>query len=733
MNNEQIVCNLSFRYKGENKDTLCDVNHTIKKGSCTVLCGSSGCGKSTLLRCINHLIPQFYEGKIKGFCLLNGKDIKDCSVGEIGEQAASVFQDPRSQFFTTDSSSEIAFSLENFGFSHDEIIKRVDNVYTETGFEKLKDRNVFELSSGERQIVAILAAKALDADIFILDEPTANLDLSAVHQLSILLAQLKKQGKTLIISEHRLYYLKEIADEFILMENGRITEKIPASEIINFSEKDLSDRKLRTISLEKIHKKEIISVKPENKTVISAESLSFSYKKKYDKILSEISLQATTGEVLGIIGSNGSGKTTFGKILTGLLKASSGRIFINNALQSCKDLQKNGIFIMQEAEFQFFTNSVINELKYGRKETPDFLSEIESILKEFDMWELRNRHPFSLSGGQMQKLALLLAYFSPKPIVVFDEPTAGLDKKSLISCAEILKKMRKNKIIFIITHDLELISEVCTRCIYLSNGIIKENYDFSENESFSSLVDCMQNRFSMQDNQRPFSKNKNNKQCDPRVKFAYLITVLFITTRKFSLTGVVFFAAVLILLLYEKRYHTAAVGTGMFAAIFILYWLLPPSVTGFIMQYAQVFVLLYMTISAVSENGNSSRITAGLRKLYIPETIIMVAGVIFRFFPVLSRDMNIMKQSMKTRSMFSTLKEKIKAFPEYFEMLVVPVIFRVIRIAETLAASAVTRGIELERKRESYVSLKIKKSDIVMILLLLLCIAFSIISNFLWR
>ena len=148
-----------------------------------VLCGGSGCGKSTLLRCINGLIPQFNEGELKGFCRLNGQDTAGLRIGEIGELAASVFQDPRSQFFTVNSSNEVAFGLENHGLLQDKIRQRVEEAFRIFHLERLKDRNVYELSSGERQLISILSAWAMDTDIFLLDEPTANLDFAATQQL----------------------------------------------------------------------------------------------------------------------------------------------------------------------------------------------------------------------------------------------------------------------------------------------------------------------------------------------------------------------------------------------------------------------------------------------------------------------------------------------------------------------------------------------------------------------
>ena len=215
-----------FQYAEAKLPILRQVGGGIPAGRCVVLCGGSGCGKSTLLRCINGLIPQFYEGELKGFCRLNGQDTAGIRIGEIGELAASVFQDPRSQFFTVNSSNEVAFGLENHGLPQDKIRRRVDEAFRIFHLERLKDRNVYELSSGERQLISILSAWAMDTDIFLLDEPTANLDFAATQQLKEILLALKKQGKTLLLSEHRLYYLADIADEFWSWQTARSKENI---------------------------------------------------------------------------------------------------------------------------------------------------------------------------------------------------------------------------------------------------------------------------------------------------------------------------------------------------------------------------------------------------------------------------------------------------------------------------------------------------------------------------
>ena len=174
-----IEFEFEFQYAEEKQPALQKSGVSIPAGRCVVLCGVSGCGKSTLLRCINGLIPQFYEGELKGVCRLNGQDTAGMRIGEL---AASVFQNPRSQFFTMNSSNEVAFGLENHGLPQDEIRRRVDEAFRIFHLERLKNRNVYELSSGERQLISILSAWAMDTDIFLLDEPTANLDFAATQQ-----------------------------------------------------------------------------------------------------------------------------------------------------------------------------------------------------------------------------------------------------------------------------------------------------------------------------------------------------------------------------------------------------------------------------------------------------------------------------------------------------------------------------------------------------------------------
>lgn len=722
-----IHYDFNFKYENSLQPALQNVKGSIGRGSCTVLCGSSGCGKSTFLRCINKLIPDFYEGDLSGCCYIDGKNAAELSIGQVGRMAASVFQDPRSQFYTTNSSAEVAFALENYGYSHEEIVQRVEEAYKKIGLQKLQGRNVFELSSGEKQLVAILSACALNNEVFLLDEPTANLDAAAIQQLAVLLKNLKDQGKTIIINEHRLYYLRDIADQYLLMDHGVVVNCYDRNEMLQMTNEELRKRKLRTVNWDQVQYEGQEALTLCEKTELEMKQLGFSYKKKSDLILQDVSASFQAGEIVGLIGSNGSGKTTLGKLCAGLEKPQQGKIILNGETVTAKTLKKNSIFIMQEAEFQFFTNSVTNELLYGRKKTPELVAEIEEKLQLFGLWEQRNSHPFSLSGGQMQKLTILIAYFSPKPIVILDEPTAGLDRASLDCCTELIRQMQQTKLILIITHDLELIASCCTRVLQLKEGYISNRFELCRKGSWEQMKKAMEEDFRISDNARPIVQKMVRPRCDLRIKFLFLLMALLATvfTDQSIITAV--FASCLILTLYEHRFGTAALGGIFYGGIYLLYFLFPQSIMGFVVHYFPRFIPIWLSMAAITEGGDSARFAAALRYFHCPEKIIMVNTVILRFFPVLTKDMAMMRQSIATRSFFPSVRDKLAGVGQYFELIVVPMIFRVIRIAEALSASAETRGIALSGKRQSFIALQLKKQDIFLTVILAVFTAVGII------
>ncbi|MCM1224551.1 MAG: ATP-binding cassette domain-containing protein [Lachnospiraceae bacterium] len=707
----------TFTYEGETRPALHAAGGSIERGKCVVLCGGSGCGKSTLLRCINHLIPQFYEGELKGYCRINGEDTEGMTAGAAGRIAASVFQDPRSHFFTVNSSSEVAFGLENHGLPQAEIRRRVDEAFRSFGLERLKDRDVYELSSGERQLVAVISAWAMDTELFLLDEPTANLDFAAIGGLRELLLKLKAQGKTLVLSEHRLHYLGGVADEYWIMAGGRIQQRLTAGEMESLSEEERIRYMLRASDLKKIRLPDRRWRETEEKQKMEVENLCCSYRKG-GAVLSDISLQAYTGEVIGIIGPNGSGKTTFGKTLAGLLKAAAGQISYQGKPLKAKERQREILFIMQEAEFQFFTNSVENELRYGRKPTRELEDGIEGLLKQFGLWQYRHRHPFSLSGGQMQKLSLMLAYLSEKRVVILDEPTAGLDAESLRECARLIGRMRERKIVFVITHDVELIAQVCTRCICFSNGRLEQEIRMKEDADLNILTRYMEQNFRLSDTARMQKRMSSRRHLDPRTKLLILLAAMmavsvadmrFVFPVAFVVTALAFF---------EGFWHSALAGAGFMLLLSGFDALYPGTVLSFFANFFPRLMVTWLGLETIIGQDEATKTLAALRRLHIPEFLITVCSVVFRFFPVLSHDIRLMGQSIKTRGVFYSVLEKLRALPEYMEILLVPMALRVIRIAEALSASAETRGISLKGRRSSYPVLRFWAADAVFIVLL---------------
>ena len=710
---------LEFQYAEEQAPTLRKAEGNIPAGRCVVLCGGSGCGKSTLLRCLNGLIPQFYEGTLTGFCRLNGQDTAGLSIGETGELAASVFQDPRSQFFTVNSSNEVAFGLENHGLPQEEIRRRVDEAFRVFHLERLKNRNVYELSSGERQLISILSAWAMDTDIFLMDEPTANLDFAATQQLKQILLALKKQGKTLLLSEHRLYYLSDIADEYWVMANGEITGKYTAAEAKAFSQAQRKALCLRTLDLADIAVSEKNAPPETARIALEVSEVHYTYGKRAGEILTGARVSVREHEIVGLVGANGCGKTTLGKLIAGLYKSSGGQIALFGKVQRPKQLQRQVLFILQEAEFQFFTSSVLHELQYGHKVTPEFERKTEALLKSMGMWDCRDRHPFSLSGGQMQKLTLMMAYLSEKPVVVLDEPTARQDAESLARCAALIRDMRKEKTVLVITHDLELIASACDRCIGLSGGRVETEFPVSTARELQAVRAYME-RF----HPAELPPQKQHKELfHPATKLFYWLTLLVVISTANNPLVYACYAALLLLTLADGWFGTALLGGVSFAALWAANALIPHTVFSFLLVLFPRILAIGISMRTLIGRNEASRTLTALRNLHLPERLIMIVAVIFRFFPVLAGDRKLLRQSIATRGAFSTFGQKLRALPSYFEILTVPMALRVIRIAETLSASAETRGIDLKRRKSNFLSLSFCAWDIVFCVLLLAAIA----------
>ncbi|MBV4429408.1 ABC transporter ATP-binding protein [Clostridium tyrobutyricum] len=457
--------NVSFSYQGQEHDGLHDIKLKIADGECILFCGRSGCGKTTITRLINGLIPHFYMGELTGFATVDGQNIGDLPMYKIAEKVGSVFQNPRTQFFNVDTDSEIAFGIENEAIPSQELAVRVDETVSELHIEKLRGRNIFELSGGEKQKIAFASVHAMKPDIYLLDEPSSNLDMIAIHELQDNLQLIKEQGKTVLIAEHRLYYLMNVVDRIVYLEQGHIAGVFTSAEFQKLSDMERKAMGLRAIDLrsEKPKDSSFVTSVP----VLSIENVSLYYKKQ--RILENINLTAALGEVIAVVGNNGAGKTTFSRALCGLHKECDGVFLWNGKVLEPKQRLKLSYMVMQDVNYELFAESVESEVSFGIK-NPDKRF-VEQSLTELGLTPFRDRHPNTLSGGQKQRVAVAVSMVCNKELLVFDEPTSGLDYDSMIQVADLIRKLSDDgKIVFVVTHDYEFVCSTCSRVLHFEEG-----------------------------------------------------------------------------------------------------------------------------------------------------------------------------------------------------------------------------------------------------------------------
>ena len=470
------IDHISFSYGEENENTggVRDIDLNIEDGQFVVLCGESGCGKTTITRLINGLIPHYYEGQMAGEVWVNGEKVSEQPLYDTAAVVGSVFQNPRSQFFNVDTTSEITFGCENLGQPEKDIRERFAKTVRDFRLENLMDRNIFHLSGGEKQKIACAGVSIMEPDVLVMDEPSSNLDAASILDLRKILAFWKLQGKTIIVSEHRLYYLRGLADWFIYLAEGQVSRDYSAAEFEQLTEQQRSNMGLRTFALERL----LPPVLPQlEKTALALHNFRFAYKNE-PETLHIMDCEIPTNRIVGIIGNNGAGKSTFSRCFCGLEKR-CGEIVWNGRKYRPKDRLSTCYMVMQEVNHQLFTESVLDEVLISMEEENQ--EQAEEILNRLDLLAFKDRHPMSLSGGQKQRVAIASAIASKRSILFFDEPTSGLDYKHMKEVANVLRQVRDTGItVYVITHDLELILDCCTDIVHFENGSIIDQFQMDE-------------------------------------------------------------------------------------------------------------------------------------------------------------------------------------------------------------------------------------------------------------
>lgn len=461
---------LSFRYKrGRGDAGVNNINLNIGMGEVVLLCGESGCGKTTLTRLLNGLVPHYYEGDICGTVFIDDKNVQKSTLQELSRIVGSVFQNPRSQFYTVDTYSELAFSCENQGLPVREIKERIDETVRFMEIEHLMGRSIFDLSGGEKQKLACASVWTASPKVLVFDEPSANLDDKAIEDLRLVLEKCKSAGITIIIAEHRLYYLKGLADRVLFMEKGEITKEFDAEAFFAMEDSRRISLGLRTLTMP------VLSFDtPENE---SNPAVLFDFKFKYrysEKGISVKKASVRKGAVTAIIGRNGAGKTTLLRCLCGLEKTAVGELWIEGKAHKRKQRLESCFLVMQDVNHQLFCESVLDEVMISMP-GPDKERAL-ALLEELDLNQFAGEHPLSLSGGEKQRVAIACAVASERPIILFDEPTSGLDLNHMKAVSGVIAKLAKSgKTVLVTTHDKEFV-KACNDVLQMEEGEVIANY-----------------------------------------------------------------------------------------------------------------------------------------------------------------------------------------------------------------------------------------------------------------
>ena len=473
--------NFSLSY-GDNPPVLQDISLTIKEGESLLLTGESGSGKSSLIHAVNGLAYQYYNGKSRGKLLFQGEDLSSLPIYKIALRIATVFQNPKTHFFNINTTRELLFTMENMGLDRAEMDRRMEELLSIFPIEKLLGRNIFALSGGEKQILALASAYLSGCPFLVLDEPSSNLDEGSIAVLKTMLHTLKEKGITILIAEHRLYYLMDLVDRVVFLEKGRLCKLFSREDFLALPEESIKAMGLRART------KPILSL-PEWK---NEGALRYYKEEGYASF--------SFGKIYGIVGENGIGKSTFLRKLSGLENEKGSHFSLFGKELSKRQRLALSAMVMQDVNQQLFGDSVEEEMELGKcrkrqdttlpatktieieeettkqeqnKANPHSKT-IEELLSALGLSALKDRHPMSLSGGQKQRLAIAATLYQEAKLFFFDEPTSGMDQKNMLRIASLLKSaIREDRIFFIVSHDYAFLQEVADEVVEISSFMNK--------------------------------------------------------------------------------------------------------------------------------------------------------------------------------------------------------------------------------------------------------------------
>ncbi|MDL2260223.1 ATP-binding cassette domain-containing protein [Deltaproteobacteria bacterium OttesenSCG-928-K17] len=442
------VENLGYRHLRAEVPALGGLDFQLNSGQVLVVCGHSGSGKSTLLSILSGLIPHYFKGELSGRVTLDGDEPRQSSLRQWGRRTGLMMQNPETQFLAGTVAEEIALTLRCRQIQAAEAAELTERQIARFRLEEIRGRSVFQLSEGQKQKVVLAALTALKPKLLLLDEPSANLDPFSTAELAETLAALKDEGLSMVIADHRLNWLDGLADQALVLQQGR-TAAQGGWDILG-DESLREQLNLRTIKAPAAISAAVPPKEPkEPKGAVVVEGLRFAYPGG-PEIIDGLDAVLPYGRVTVLTGPSGRGKTTLARLLCGLEKPGGGRISFG--------VREGGQVVLQNADHQLYMATAKAEVELSLK-VHGVGGGADEILASFGLGELAGRHPQSLSGGEKQRLVVAAGQAVPAGLLVLDEPTSGLDGFNLrLMAAQIRRIAAEGPAVLVVTHDLELAS-----------------------------------------------------------------------------------------------------------------------------------------------------------------------------------------------------------------------------------------------------------------------------------
>lgn len=490
------VRDLSWQYEplvdgGKPVDSLKHVSFDIKSGSFVGVIGPTGAGKSTLCMALAGIIPNLADGTMTGLVEVNGMNTSRHSVSALSERIGYVQQDPEAQLFCASVEDEIAFPLENRGIAPDIIDKQIDVMLDLVGMTGYRKRVPTSLSGGQMQRVAIAAALAAEPDVLILDEPTAALDPEGKQEVFDVLERIRQtRSMTVIMAEQDTEHIAYWADQVLFMVNGELVRNGDASLFVR--EKGLLESsgvqvaddplpQVKAVQQGKKHKKDKKNQPERSKdVVISLDHVSYQYERggNASKALDDVTFDIERGSFIGLIGRNGSGKTTLAKHLNGLIRPTQGTVTVDGldaSKHSVGEMAAHVGFVFQNPDHQIFCSTAKEEIAFGPTalglDGATVFKRVDEMLTLFDLHRYEDVSPATLGYGERRAVALSSVLAMRTPILVLDEPTAGLDHRLAARFLGTIEKLNQCGVtIVMISHDMRAVYRYCTHVLELEDG-----------------------------------------------------------------------------------------------------------------------------------------------------------------------------------------------------------------------------------------------------------------------